>query len=699
MLTHSRAGRMTQPSAQRHAGSTWHMLRNRLLIVLLLLSVAIPAMSTAHTGRAAPPVRDERAPQGDVPKPTFAACPKGVPPHATCGTVAVLLDSTNPSLGTIPIAFELYRHTDTTHPALGTIVPSLGGPGISDTAADGLFLGLFGPILDRWNLLLIDHRGIGRSAVIDCPAVQHGLGSFAAAVRACWTKLGVAANLYGTNQAADDIDAVRAALGFDKIDYLGVSYGWHDVAAYAQRHPDHLRAAILETPKPIEDDTFSAALAPRAAQLAALVCRRSPSCAAANPDSAGTISWLAHELAAHPFDGLGYDANGTAHAVHVDEKAILQTLFYNYFSDTLIDQGELTAAAEALRAGDRTPLLRLVAESLPPTDAGPSAGFQSLGAALAYNCNDGQFVWDKRAPEATRQVQYNAALAGIGSATAPFSPAAWTAFVSQRQIPGPGADSCISWPAPTPGTLTYSPTTVFPHTQVLIMGGSLDFVPPSNIQRIRKYFPAGKVVMVANAGHFAGVWSPCAQRIDLQYIETLRIGDTNCASNPNEPFHAFGAPTTPAVPFRAVARFPRLAAEAIPAKVDSEGNDASTASDRKVASVAWSTVDDALVQAGRLRGSTGRGLRGGSFTVQATNVTTTITLSKARYSEDVAVSGTATFNPATNALNALVQVITSVRRRSGTLSFHGLLYTPTQPTIQVRGQMGHRTIALLTMAN
>jgi pimeloyl-ACP methyl ester carboxylesterase len=421
----------------------------------------------------------------------FAACPKGVPPHATCGTVTVLLDSTHPSLGTIPIAFELYRHTDATHPALGTIVPSLGGPGISNTAADGLFLGLFGPLLDRWNLLLIDHRGIGRSAAIDCPAVQHGLGLFAAAVRACWTKLGAAATLYGTNQAADDIDAVRAALGFGKIDYLGASYGWHDVAAYAQRHPDHLRAAILETPKPIEDDTLS--------------------------------------------------------------------------------------------------------------------------AALAYNCNDGQFVWDNRAPEATRQAQYNAALAGIGSATAPFSPAAWAAFVSQRQIPGPGADSCISWTAPTPGTLIYSPTTVFPHTQVLIMGGSLDLVPPSNIQRIQKYFPAGKVVMVANAGHFTGVWSPCAQRIDLEYIETLRIGDTSCASNPNEPFHAFGASTTTAVPYRAVARFPRLAAQAIPAKVDPEGNDASTASDRRVASVAWSTIDDALTQAARVSGSTGRGLRGGAL--------------------------------------------------------------------------------------
>jgi hypothetical protein len=62
------------------------------------------------------------------------------------------------------------------------------------------------------------------------------------------------------------------------------------------------------------------------------------------------------------------------------------------------------------------------------------------------------------------------------------------------------------------------------------------------------------------------------------------------------------------------------------------------------------------------------------------------------------VSGTATFNPATNALNAEVSVVVN-GAESGTLSFYGLLYAPTQPTIRVWGQMGGRTIALLAMAN
>jgi pimeloyl-ACP methyl ester carboxylesterase len=611
----------------------------------------------------------------------------------------VLLDSADPAAGTLPIAFELYRHTRTAQPALGTIVPSLGGPGISDTFVRDLFLGELGPLLDRWDLLLIDHRGIGRSAAIDCPAIQHFKGDILSAVRACGKQLGAAAGRYGSGDVADDIDTVRAALGIDKIDYFSASYGAFDLAAYALRHADHLRSAILESPAITADDTFVTSFAPWTARVQALVCRRSPSCSAANPNPAGTLAWLAQDLRAHPFDGTGYDANGTAHTLHVGEATLFDILYNDYFNDPLFNQGELTAAAEALRQGDRLPLLRLAAESPAPTDFGDPAGFQSMGGNLAIFCSDGRFVWDKNAPEATRRAQYNAALAALPPGiVAPFSLAAWVASEEGTVFPGPIADACIPWPAPTRPNPPFSANTVFPRTPALIMGGDFDLVPLGDMKALLKRFPQGHLVEVANAGHNTGVWSPCARAIDLHFIETLQVGDTRCARDTHAPFHAFGAPATNAVPLRGVDRFPRLASQGLPAQVDHAGNDMSTRADRQVARVAWSTVADAFIQATRLSGNKGRGLRGGTFTVRHTNVATIIVYRHSRFSDDVGMSGTATLNLATNAINAHVAV--EVRgSQGGMLSFHGFLFDPSQPMVQVRGQIGQRSVALLTLAD
>ena len=67
------------------------------------------------------------AAQADTP------CPDG----ARCGTVTVPLDRAIPSAGTIDIAYALLPRTDTSRPALGTIVPNPGGPGQSTIASAG----------------------------------------------------------------------------------------------------------------------------------------------------------------------------------------------------------------------------------------------------------------------------------------------------------------------------------------------------------------------------------------------------------------------------------------------------------------------------------------------------------------------------------------------------------------------------------
>jgi hypothetical protein len=54
-------------------------------------------------------------------------------PDVQCGTVDVPRDRSHPNQGTIPIAYRLYPHTDTSKPGLDPIFATEGGPGYSIT--------------------------------------------------------------------------------------------------------------------------------------------------------------------------------------------------------------------------------------------------------------------------------------------------------------------------------------------------------------------------------------------------------------------------------------------------------------------------------------------------------------------------------------------------------------------------------------
>src|SRR3954453_15557569 len=101
------------------------------------------------------------AAQADTP------CPDGV----RCGTVTVPLDRTDPAAGTLDVAYALVPRTDTSRPALGTIVPNPGGPGQSTIASAGLYVDALAPLRRRRDLLLIDPRGTGPSGALGCPAL------------------------------------------------------------------------------------------------------------------------------------------------------------------------------------------------------------------------------------------------------------------------------------------------------------------------------------------------------------------------------------------------------------------------------------------------------------------------------------------------------------------------------------------------
>ena len=216
---------------------------------LLSTPVQAPALHVRKQALGAEPGRLPESANKAAIQP--ATCPDeavayGIP--VVCGYVPVPLDWSHPGkLGQIKIYFELYSHTGD-GPAESAILNNYGGPGAATTARRWIGLYFFGENLDTHDLLLIDDRGRGLSGTIDCPDLQHGAVAWATAEAECAAQLGLAASRYGTGEVAQDTDAVRAALGYDKVDYFGWSYGGNDVEAYATRFGDYLRSIVADSP-------------------------------------------------------------------------------------------------------------------------------------------------------------------------------------------------------------------------------------------------------------------------------------------------------------------------------------------------------------------------------------------------------------------------------------------------------------------
>jgi pimeloyl-ACP methyl ester carboxylesterase len=628
------------------------MRSHRLLIAAAMVALAAAAPSVA--GAQAPPTQP---------------CPKIR--DARCGSVTVPLDRRMPAGPTLSVGFILLPHSDTSKPPLEPLFVIPGGPGDAASNVVDPARHNFAALRGRRDVVLVDPRGAGRSGAIDCPPLQHletnTMDPFIAAIGACGTALGDASDRYGAAAVADDIDAIRAAFGAPQIDLYAISYGTVHAQAYALRHADRVRAMILNGAMSPLDTAGSWMLGISNAQAVAanvaLVCSRSASCAAGDRHPAASFAELARRLRANPVDGVGRDVAGKAHRLHVDEATLVRIATAVDFA--MVNDGELTAAGAALSRGDSAPLLRLAANVDGPLigDSGPASSF-SLGDNAATSCVDWPLPWSFAASFAQRRAQFDAAIARLPFG--PFDPATWAAN-------GGFSGGCLQWPAPNDPTPVFTPGARMPDVPVLVFAATLDTQTTLAQNRfVARQFPRGRLVVLRNGGHPPGAFSPCSPRIYTRFVESLDAGDTSCVRS--------GDADRPAV--RA---FPRRAG----------------AAPRRVATVAWGAVQDALRQSFRLPDpakGTGAGLRGGRFdeTFDFGRGRQSIVLHGVRFSADVAVDGRV--DVAGSALSATLTVASPAGR--GTLRLRGRWFTGDRKagTVRIGGRIGGRRVALATPA-
>ena len=662
-------------------------MTRRILVATVaaaLVTVVAPAQAAPPTGVSAQAARTLGAPRPAKhrARARAAALPAGAsraavidacPPEAegaVCGHVDVPLDRARPAAGSIPLAFELYGHT-APGPAESAIMVNFGGPGASTTALRFVPPFWFGPALARHDLLLVDNRGTGRSGAIDCADYQHGTGpSLLDAVGACARQLGASATDYSSADVALDNDTVRAALGYEKVDFVGTSYGGIDAAAYATRFGRHLRSVLLDSPvgDPLSDPFVRAGDGVRrTVSRVGQICRHSASCGRSSGQALDAVDSLTRRLRAAPLTGNALDANGESHDVTIDPTYLLVHILDA--GDFFLTPGEVPAAADALRRGEARPLLRLAAEGDFPIqgDNGDPAEF-SQGASSATFCLDQPWPWSPNAPLATRQAQWTGAVARADDA--PFAP--FTADEIMPSIFG-GADVCLPWPK-TSTRPPVEPGARYPRVPTLAIAGGYDLL--GKVAETAALFPDSKVVTITGAAHNTFRWSQCARDLAGTFLVTLKPGDTSCASQPT-----FDYP--------GVRSFPRRARRS-PAAMAIAGNRASSRN-RRVAHVAVNAALDALKRSFPSAGD-GPGLRGGSFHTDYDDTWTT-TLTGVRWTDDVAVSGTLHWSFDGGPLDADLEV-EGPGGRDGTLHLEGGWLIPGAPrTIAITGRLGGERVA------
>lgn len=188
---------------------------------------------------------------------------------AECASLVVPVDYADPDGPTFEIAV---LRAPSTGEARGSLVVNPGGPGSSGRdyarAASGV---VTDALRDAYDVVGFDPRGVGASAPVDCaddaefdlliatdgtPDTPAEVAEIerVSAVLECTSSVDGLVDHLSTADAARDMDVLRAALGEERLDYLGVSYGTHLGATYAALFPDRVGRFVLDGPLPRDLD-------------------------------------------------------------------------------------------------------------------------------------------------------------------------------------------------------------------------------------------------------------------------------------------------------------------------------------------------------------------------------------------------------------------------------------------------------------
>jgi pimeloyl-ACP methyl ester carboxylesterase len=444
-----------------------------------------------------------------------------------CGRLYVPTDWSNPSSPQIGLYVE--RKQGVIQPARTALIALAGGPGQSATPFAESFAQVLAPALGTHDLVVYDQRGTGRSGYLSCPRAERNATTNNEFTSQCATELGPTRVDYSTRDTVDDIEAIRQALGVDKVAIFGVSYGTYVAQLYARRYPTHTEALLLDSVvppagvDPLNATSYRAIKGELQTLCAGGRCRGITKNALADAEQVAQTA----STTGVPF-GFVDPQSGAITNLRMDSR-----LFFTLFEEGLafdeVSRARLPAALVSTRHGDGAPLAQIIGSLVGPDqpDADPTAMSDALN--LATFCSDTTFPWDPADSLATREAKTVAELKGL-------SADAFLPFPQASLIDTGAFNECLAWPGTAPATVP-GPN---PDVPVLIFSGRDDVLTPyEDALTVARQFPHATIVRVPNTGHSVATTAPgasatCVQDAFAQFFAGAPVADCP-AVGPNVP--------------------------------------------------------------------------------------------------------------------------------------------------------------------
>jgi pimeloyl-ACP methyl ester carboxylesterase len=456
---------------------------------------------------------------------------------AQCGTLTVFEDRSARSGRQIDLRIAVL-------PATGnTVAPDplfllAGGPGQAATEALLSVLSAFDRINRKRDVVLVDQRGTGKSYPLRCPQEHKDLAALpdvqlAVELKTCLSQLDADPRLYTTSIAMDDLDQVRSALGYNKINLYGASYGTRAALTYLRQHPESVRTVILDGVMP-QDGLLGSSAARDAPRLDCVVgynaqssapgeralnliwdrCEAEPACRAAFPNIRTEFETLLATLERQPAQvTVAHPVTGVPTEVTLTRRQVASTVrLLSYSSENAALLPLLVHAAQS--TGDYS---RLAAQYL------------ILNDDLDQRVSDGTY-WSILCAE---DAAFLAQEAGSPQVRTYLDDV--TAEI--RRV-------CATWPRGPVSADFRQPVTS--ETPVLLLSGEADPVtPPANGDQAARTLSNSLHLVAPGQGHTVIVWG-CIPKIAAAFVEsgTVKGLESDCVKHiqPTPFFVSFAGP-------------------------------------------------------------------------------------------------------------------------------------------------------------
>jgi len=435
----------------------------------------------------------------------------GLQAESFCGSITVLEDRSAQSGRTIELDI-LVVPAISANPEPDPLFFLAGGPGQAAREVAAQILPALRTVQESRDLVFVDQRGTGAENVLNCDlGNEDPLDSLSEdlpldEIAACLDGLEADPLLYTTPVAMDDLDDVRTALGVDKINLYGVSYGTRASLVYLRRHPDRVRSMVLDGVAPTTMAVGADSPVDAQAALDALIadCQADEHCRSAFPEQQAELDALIAATVEPIPIRIPHPRTGSLTDVSLGQDALTGGIRGILYSPALASL--LPLAIHTAHEGNYGPLVTQM--------TGFSDGITntiSFGMMLSVLC----------AEDVPRYTE------------ADFQRARET-FVGDVGLESM-AEACAIWPAATMPPDYFQP--VSSDVPVLILSGAIDPVtPPRWGDAAAEHLSNSRHVVVDGLGHNVAPYG-CLPKLLGEFVETVDAAalDVSCTERIERP--------------------------------------------------------------------------------------------------------------------------------------------------------------------